>query len=127
MAEDEARYHRQIRNEVERLTTMVRDLFELSRIQAGSLRLVLTRMSVHDLVSDAVAAADVPAAEHGVRLADRGVECVPVEVDGEEVSRVPANLLVSAIHRTPEDGTVAVAARQRGAVGDRRLRRHTRR
>jgi signal transduction histidine kinase len=96
--------------EVERLATMVGDLFELSRIQAGSLRLVLTRMPAYDLVSDAVAAADVLAAEHGVCLADRGVEPVPVEVDGKEMSRVLANLLVNAIHRTPEDGTVAVAA-----------------
>lgn len=116
VADDEARYHRQIRSEVERLTTMVGDLFELSRIQAGSLRLALTRMSVFDLVSDAVAAADALAAEHGVSLADEGVEAVPVEVDGKEMSRVLANLLVNAIHRTPADGTVAVAARR---VADR--------
>ncbi len=112
VAEDEARYHRQIRSEVERLTTMVGDLFELSRIQAGSLSLALTRMSVYDLVSDAVAAADVLATEHRVRLTDEGVEAVPVEVDGKEMSRVLANLLVNAIHRTPADGTVAVAARR---------------
>ncbi|MGH3323158.1 MAG: sensor histidine kinase, partial [Streptomyces sp.] len=112
IAEDPARYHRQIRGEVDRLSGMVGDLFELSRIQAGSLALSPTRMSVYDLVSDAIAGADPLAVERGVRLADDGVEQLPVEVDGREMTRVLANLLVNAIHRTPADGTVAVAARR---------------
>ena len=41
VAEDPARYHRQIRTEVDRLSGMVDDLFELSRIQAGALALTL--------------------------------------------------------------------------------------
>jgi signal transduction histidine kinase len=112
IAEDPARYHRQIRGEVERLSGMVGDLFELSRIQAGSLTLSPTRISAYDLVSDAIAGADALASELGVRLADEGVEQIPVEVDGKEMSRVLANLLINAIHRTPADGTVAVAARR---------------
>lgn len=111
IAEDPGRYHRQIRGEVERLSGMVGDLFELSRIQAGSLALSRTRISAYDLVSDAIAGADALAFELGVRLADEGVEQIPVEVDGKEMSRVLANLLINAIHRTPPDGTVAVAAR----------------
>ncbi len=112
IAEDPARYHRQIRGEVERMTGMVGDLFELSRIQAGSLTLSPTRVSVYDLVCDAIAGADALAVERGVRLAEEGVEQAPVEVDGREMTRVLANLLVNAIHRTPADGTVAVAARR---------------
>ncbi len=113
IAEDPDRYHRQIRGEVERLSAMVGDLFELSRIQAGSLALVPTRVSAYDLISDAIAGADPLARERGVLLADRGVEPVPVEVDGKEMSRVLANLLVNAIRHTPADGTVAVAASRR--------------
>ncbi|MDF9816490.1 HAMP domain-containing sensor histidine kinase [Streptomyces sp. SPB162] len=110
IAEDPARYHAQIRTEVERLSGMVGDLFELSRIQAGVLSLVPSRMSVYDLVGDAIAGADPLAREHGVRLIGDGVESVPVEVDGREMTRVLANLLANAIHRTPADGTVAVSA-----------------
>jgi signal transduction histidine kinase len=112
IAEDPARYHRRIRAEVERLSAMVGDLFQLSRIQAGVLALAPARVSVYDLVGDAIAGADPLAREHGVRLVGDGVEPVPVEVDGREMTRVLANLLVNAIHRTPADGTVAVAARR---------------
>ncbi|MFD5321345.1 sensor histidine kinase [Streptomyces sp. NPDC127098] len=114
VAEDPERYQRQIRGEVERLTVMVGDLFELSRIQVGALTLNPTRLSVYDLISDAIAGADPLARSSGVRLTDAGVEPVPVEVDGGEMNRVLANLLVNAIRHTPADGTVAVAATRDG-------------
>ncbi|NGO79079.1 HAMP domain-containing histidine kinase [Streptomyces sp. YC504] len=116
MAAEPERYFRQIRTEVERLNGMVGDLFELSRIHAGALQLTRTRMSVYDLVGDALAGADPLAREHGVRLIGERVDEVPVEVDGKEMTRVLANLLVNAIRRTPADGTVAVAA-ERGEDG----------
>ncbi|MCT4357533.1 HAMP domain-containing histidine kinase [Streptomyces sp. Je 1-79] len=107
---DPARYHRQIRTEVDRLNGMVGDLFELSRIHAGALALSPVRVSVHDLVGDALAGAVPLAREQGVRLVGERVAPVPVEVDGREMTRVLANLLVNAIRHTPADGTVAVAA-----------------
>ncbi|MGP2440436.1 sensor histidine kinase [Streptomyces sp. JW3] len=110
VAADPDRYLRQIRTEVERLNGMVGDLFELSRIHAGTLSLSPTRMSLYDLVGDALAGADPLARELGVRLVGDEVVAVPVEVDGREMSRVLGNLLVNAIRRTPADGTVAVAA-----------------
>ncbi|KAA0940196.1 sensor histidine kinase [Streptomyces apricus] len=113
VAADPQRYLRQIRTEVERLNDMVGDLFELSRIHAGTLVLSPSRMSLYDLVGDALAGADPLARSHGVRLVGDHVEPVPVEVDGKEMSRVLGNLLVNAIRRTPADGTVAVAAERR--------------
>ncbi|MFF5404433.1 sensor histidine kinase [Streptomyces misionensis] len=110
VAADPARYLRQIRAEVERLDGMVGDLFELSRIHAGTLPLSLSRVCLYDLVGDALAGAGPLAREHGVRLVGERVAPVPVEVDGREMSRVLGNLLVNAIRRTPADGTVAVAA-----------------
>jgi signal transduction histidine kinase len=110
VAADPDRYLRQIRTEVERLNDMVGDLFELSRIHAGALALAPARMSLYDLVGDALAGADPLAREHRVRLVGDGIEPVPVEVDAKEMSRVLGNLLVNAIRRTPADGTVAVAA-----------------
>ena len=116
VAADPPRYLRQIRTEVDRLNGMVGDLFELSRIHAGALALSPSRMSLYDLVGDALAGADPLAREHGVRLVSGRVEAVPVEVDGKEMSRVLGNLLVNAIRRTPADGTVAVVA-ERSAAG----------
>ncbi|MER8009994.1 HAMP domain-containing sensor histidine kinase [Streptomyces sp. NPDC094149] len=113
VAADPHRYLRQMRTEVERLNDMVGDLFELSRIHAGALALSPSRISLYDLVGDALAGADPLAREYGVRLVGAGVTSVPVEVDGKEMSRVLGNLLVNAIRRTPADGTVAVSSELR--------------
>lgn len=112
MAADSRRYLRQIRTEVERMNDMVGDLFELSRIHAGTLTLSPTRTSVHELVGDSLAGAGPLAFEHGVRLIGNRIDAVPVEVDSKEMSRVLDNLLINAIRRTPVDGTVAVTARR---------------
>ena len=112
VADDPARYHSRIRTEVDRLTGMVDDLFELSRIQAGALTLSLSRVSVYDLVGDAIAGAYPLARERGVHLVGDRIAPAPVEVDSREITRVLGNLLINAIRSTPVDGTVAVAARQ---------------
>ena len=53
LADDPARYHRQIRAEVDRMVRMVDDLFELSRIHAGVLALDLQPVALGDVVSEA--------------------------------------------------------------------------
>jgi signal transduction histidine kinase len=108
VAAEPARYHRRIRIEVDRLSGMVDDLFELSRIQAGALQLSLSRVSLYDLVGDALAGTEVLARSRAVRLEGHGIEPVPVRVDSKEMSRALTNLLVNAIRHTPSDGTVAV-------------------
>ncbi|MFJ5212402.1 sensor histidine kinase [Streptomyces nigra] len=110
-------YHACIRAEVERLSGMVEDLFELSRLQIGVRTMKKARTSVYDLVDDALAEVHLLANERGVRLVGDGVEPVPVEADSREMSRVLANLLVNAIRRTPPNGTVSVSAhREHDAV-----------
>ncbi|MEY9967436.1 signal transduction histidine kinase [Streptacidiphilus sp. MAP12-16] len=115
VADEPQRYHSRIRTEVDRLTGMVDDLFELSRIQAGALTLSLSRVSVYDLVGDAIAGAYPLARERGVHLVGDRIAPAPVEVDSREITRVLGNLLINAIRSTPVDGTVAVAARQEEA------------
>ncbi|HEX2894753.1 MAG TPA: HAMP domain-containing sensor histidine kinase [Marmoricola sp.] len=111
LAEDPSRYHRQIRAEVDRMVRMVDDLFELSRIHAGNLRLSLEPVMVGDLVSEAIASADPVARAHGVRLGGGVEDGLEVVADSAELSRVVANLVMNAIRHTPSDGLVEVVGR----------------
>jgi signal transduction histidine kinase len=108
VADDEDRYRKQIRMEVDRLAGMVDDLFELSVINAGALRLSLDRISLPDLVSDTLAGADALARERGVALRGHAEANVAVRADGRELSRLMSNLVVNAIRHTPSDGTVEI-------------------
>jgi signal transduction histidine kinase len=108
------RYHRQLRAEVERMSEMVSDLFELSRIQ-GSLQLQLERVGAGELVEEALASAYPVARAKGVRLVSSGASGLPVSVDPTEFGRVLRNLLLNAIRHTPHDGTISVLAEPDGA------------
>jgi signal transduction histidine kinase len=111
-----AEYHAGIRRETERLAAMVDDLFELSRIHAGALRLQLDAVSLGDLVSDAVAVTSPAAAAKRVRIVADGAESWPtVRASDPELGRVVRNLLANAVRHTPSDGTVVLAA---GTDGD---------
>jgi signal transduction histidine kinase len=105
-----ARYHRLMVADAERLTTMVDDLFELARMQAGALRLSLEKVCLADVVSDAIAAVDPIARAKGVTVAGSADQNAHVDADPAEVGRALTNLLVNAIRHTPDDGTVEVTA-----------------
>jgi signal transduction histidine kinase len=109
------RYHSQIRAEADRLAAMVDDLFELSRIHAGALRLSRQRVGLSELVSETVAGTEPLARAKGVRLSGLAREVLPVEVDAAEFGRALRNLVVNAIRHTPEDGGVEIiAGREQG-------------
>ena len=106
-----ARYHSMMRTETDRLAALVDDLFELSRTQAGALRLKLERVSLGDLVSDAIAGVAPVADAKGVRLEGRIEGPAPeVNVSTPEVLRALRNVLENAIRHTPADGSVMVEA-----------------
>jgi signal transduction histidine kinase len=101
-------YHTQIRREVDRLSAMIDDLFELSRIHAGALRLSRRPVGLEDLVAEVLASAEPVARAKGVRLAGSAVRGMPVYVDAAEFGRALRNLVINAIRHTPPDGNVEV-------------------
>lgn len=111
LADDPARYHAQMRAEVDRMVRMVDDLFELSRIHAGVLRISPEPVALGDVVSEALAGADSVARARGVRLGGKVEEDVLVTADPAGLSRVVSNLLMNAIRHTPPDGVVEVRGR----------------
>ena len=111
------RYHRTIGRRTEALTQLVDDLFELSRIHAGALPVDVTRVSLDDLVSDAVATAAPRAEASGVAI-HGGVADAPlvVEVSAVDLGRAVGNLLDNAVRHTIPPRAVEVLARREGDV-----------
>ncbi len=106
-----AQYAHRIGQQTQRLSGMVDDLFQLSRISSGALRLTLSAIPLGEVVSEALAAEAVTAARKGVRLqADAASQWPVVHGSDPELARVVRNLLSNAIRHTPPDGTVVVAA-----------------
>ncbi len=100
-------YYRGIRREVARLTSMVDDLFDLSRLHSGRLILQRQRVTLADLVAQAVSTAAPLAGTRGVRLIDRAPD-LTVCVDARQVSRVLSNLLTNALRHSLDGAAVRI-------------------
>jgi len=109
--EMQARYLASARSELEKLGWLVDDLFELSRIDAGVLRLNLEEASLRDLISDTLSGFRHQAESKGVRLVGEVADGVdPVLANPPRLQRVLYNLVSNALRHTPADGTIVLRA-----------------
>jgi signal transduction histidine kinase len=109
------RYLATMRTHVGALGSMIDDLFELSRLEAGDLEWSLEQVALAELVDETVAAMQVEADAKGVTMA---AELAPLpgvaRADPEKLQRVLFNLIRNAIRHTPADGSVTVRASSAG-------------
>jgi signal transduction histidine kinase len=120
MASDPSAYHRNIIVQTDRMAVMVNDLLELSKIQAGALRLDSEPLDLYDLASDALADLAPLAVRRGITLDGGGRRESLALADGPSVGRAVRNMVLNAIlyshagsHVTVmvgrEDGSASVA------------------
>jgi signal transduction histidine kinase len=115
--ETERRYLFSASLELEHLSRLVDDLFELARIDAGVLELTLERASLHDLISDTISSFQPQAEQKGVRLlGEVSSDIDPVLANPPRLQRVLHNLISNALRHTPPDGTVTLRAAPEGDV-----------
>ena len=109
---DPAEYLPALSHQVRTLSTLVDDLFELARIDAGVLRFELHDAELDPLITSCLRGVEADARSRRVRLQTRletplpAVRCAP-----DKVERVLYNLLTNALRHTPADGAIAVVAK----------------
>jgi len=112
------RYLALIQSETEHLGRLIDDLFELARIESGSLELRLQAVPLPALVAETVAGLQLQAHEKGIDLhAEWEGDLPPLAIDGPRMQRVLTNLIQNALRHTPAGGRVDVCvARANGRV-----------
>lgn len=100
-----------IHRDVDRMTRLVNDLLELSRLESGQLPLELRSLDLVHLVQETAGRFQERAAAQGVTLEIRLPDGLPrVMGDPERLGQVLVNLLDNALKFTPAQGTVTVSA-----------------
>lgn len=114
---------RRIRSTVDRLSLLVDDLFELSRVTGGGTRRPRRLVSLAEVAMDVITEACDQARSRDVRLeADlpEPDDRLPVLGDADELVRAVTNLVANAIRHTTPGGTVRLVA-NRGTEGQIRM------
>lgn len=94
---------------IDRLNSLIDDLFELSRLDSGHLKLGYESCSLADLVSDAVGSISPRARARHIKVSaqvEPGID--PIRIAPRQVERALHNLLDNALHHTPEGGEIRV-------------------
>ncbi|MBI4304348.1 MAG: HAMP domain-containing protein [Chloroflexi bacterium] len=98
-------------SEVERMTQMVRELTELSRIEMGRAELRLEPMEVNSLIAEIISRFSPQAERQGLALSAKlSNSPIIVRADQERIQQVIGNLVHNAIKFTPTGGRITVSS-----------------
>jgi signal transduction histidine kinase len=106
---------RTMSRQVERLSRLVSQLLDLSRLESGATPLQNEDFDVRDLLEQAVHESRVHAQQALAKEVDLSVRVAPEHLqargDSERIHQVLANLLANAVAHSPQGGRISVSAR----------------
>jgi NtrC-family two-component system sensor histidine kinase KinB len=99
------------RDDVERLDHLMRELLDISRLEAGTAPPRFELVSPRDLLNTALRTTKAQAAQKGVALAVGTLPELPsVRADKSQIGRVLTNLITNAIRHTDSGGRITLRA-----------------
>jgi signal transduction histidine kinase/CheY-like chemotaxis protein len=114
--EDQKGYTSDILSSGRHLLELINDILDLSKIEAGKMRLAREVFEIGPVVEEAMALLRVEAGRKSLRLASRVDDGrLLVEADRSKIKQVMYNLLSNAVKFTPPGGQVTLTA---GPAGD---------
>ena len=117
--ETKQRYYRIMLREVIRLSRLITDMLELSRLQSGTEHMEVHAVNLEELLQDTRQNYLNEAAQRGIQL-KLDMDQIPFAMtDEDRVEQLLVILLDNAMHYTPEGGSITISATQ--TAGDRIL------
>jgi signal transduction histidine kinase len=112
----EAEYYRNMRQESERLSRLVENVLDFSRIQRGRKKYAFNVGDINECVARVVAMMAPYATEKGFSIRTEPGEIAPSAFDNDAVTQIVVNLLDNAIKyaRNADDKTITVRTRSDG-------------
>ncbi len=109
LTDHQAFYLSRVKHNIERLTRMINDLLDLSRIEAGRMELQTTAVNIGSIAREVVEWLQPMAKEQSLTLATNIIDPIPmVQGDRDKLIQIFTNLTNNALKFTPPAGTVTV-------------------
>ena len=112
---DKQRYYGSILKESIRLSTLINDLLELSRLQSGGVALKLYKMELYELIADVADRMTEPASKRGMSIDINVPEGkYYARSNPDRIEQVMVSLLDNAVKHGEEGGSIAISLEDRG-------------
>lgn len=102
------KFLKQLHEQVDRLTKMVNELLNLSRMQAGSIPLEFHQVTLYTMVEEIIEMLAAQASEKNISLVNNIPENYIIIADPDKIHHVVQNLIENAIRYNTQDGSVTI-------------------
>lgn len=96
---------------VDRLSYLIKDLDEISKLESGEIPVNLTRFKINDLIKEVFEAMEIKARQHNIKLIfkQKYDEPILVNADREKIRQVLVNLIDNSLKYGNEEGSTSVS------------------
>lgn len=96
---------------VDRLSYLIKDLDEISKLESGEIPINLTRFKINDLIKEVMESMEMKAKKHNIRLVfkEKYDEPILVNADREKIRQVLVNLIDNSFKYGNEEGTTGIS------------------
>jgi signal transduction histidine kinase len=109
--EEKDKYLKIISVSIDRLTKLVSDLFDLSKLESGQMNVKLERLKIQELLFDSALKYELLAEAKGIQIKSHICQNLPIVIaDLSLIDRVIQNLLDNAVKYTPHKGHILLDA-----------------
>jgi two-component system, NtrC family, sensor kinase len=109
----QARYVQHILTSGHHLLSLINDILDLSKVEAGRMELELSRFSLAEALENGLEMVRGRASQHGIAVSMQVQPTAEIEADERKVKQIVVNLLANAVKFTPDGGRVEVTACQK--------------
>ena len=113
-AEKYIEYSRDIRESGEYLLDVINDILDMSKIEAGGIRLSPETVELDSLLTDCIRVVSTRASEKRLAIKAEVAPEIHLNADRRALKQITLNLLSNAVKFTPDGGAVTVQGRLRG-------------
>jgi two-component system cell cycle sensor histidine kinase PleC len=113
-AEKYIEYSRDIRESGEYLLDVINDVLDMSKIEAGGIRLSPETVELDSLLADCIRVVSTRASEKRLTIKAEVAPEIHLNADRRALKQITLNLLSNAVKFTPDGGAVTVQGRLRG-------------
>jgi PAS domain S-box-containing protein len=98
-----------VKKNIDRLSRLINDLLDMSKIEAGKMQLNKSSVNIATLVEEVLFSFREQAQNKRIELATIMIkEMLPLYIDRDKISQVLSNLIANSIKFTPADGRITV-------------------